>query len=540
MAYDHQTDLYSPSEDTPVRNSGPFTATIVGHQDSTFMGRLQVILKRPTGNANVDGQTIAVDYISPFYGVTGVAYIGSDKDNDDYNNTQKSYGMWMVPPDVGTTVMVIFANGDFSAGYWFGCVQDQYMNFMVPGLAATQNVVDGDGETRESVAEYNKNINSNISDTTKFKKPRHYLADVIGSQGLAKDDIRGTTTSSARRETPSLVFGISTPGPIDKRPDAKRGPVGTREKLISNYPVSRLGGTTFVMDDGDSRFLRKTLAAEGPPEYAEVNKDESDGNVTLPHNELVRIRTRTGHQILLHNTEDLIYIGNASGTTWIELTSNGKIDIYAKDSISVHTKQDINFLADRDINLEANRNINMKAAGWVQVETGDNFNLIIAKDGFITTTGSLQVNTTEMNNFTSTGDTNIKSSVKINFASAEDTNILAGAKLTQNAAAYYSLPGGGGVGAVTAVAMDASTASALLTFDNIYNANGDKVVSIMKRVPNAEPWPQHENLDPATMTAEKTDREDTTPITFSNGKTDAPDFYATYTTASDTFNKEAN
>jgi hypothetical protein len=175
----------------------------------------------------------------------------------------------------------------------------------------------------------------------------------------------------------------------------------------------------------------------------------------------------------------------------------------------------------------------------MQVETTDNFNLIIGADGVITTTGNLQINTTGMNNLTSIDSTNINSSVKLNLASGEDTNILAGAKFTQNAAAYYSLPGGGGNGAVTEVAAVASTASVLPTFDNIYNAAGDKVVSIIKRVPNAEPWPQHENLDPATMTAEKTDREDTTPITFTNGKTDVPDFYATYTTASDTFNKES-
>mgnify|MGYP004173768169 CR=1 FL=1 len=35
-------------------------------------------------------------------------------------------------------------------------------------------------------------------------------------QGLANDNVRGNTTSSARRESPSQVFGISTPGPLDK------------------------------------------------------------------------------------------------------------------------------------------------------------------------------------------------------------------------------------------------------------------------------------------------------------------------------------
>jgi hypothetical protein len=137
--------------------------------------------------------------------------------------------------------------------------------------------------------------------------------------------------------------------------------------------------------------------------------------VDIPYNEHTRLRTRTGHQILLHNSEDLIYIGNSKGTAWVELTSNGKIDIYAADSISIHTETDLNIKADRDINIEAGRNINMKAtaeyqskevlhrrddssnpvpkildergyeAGRIQIESAFNFNLLIGANGRIET-----------------------------------------------------------------------------------------------------------------------------------------------------------
>jgi hypothetical protein len=349
------------SSSTPAKpDPGPFLARVVSHQDPSFMGNLQVELLRPIGNDSSASELRTVSYLSPFYGVTGAKFLGEDPNN--YNETQKSYGMWMVPPDVGTTVMVIFIQGDPKRGYWMGCIQDENMNFMLPGLAATEAVVEGGG--RSPVAEYNKKLNNSNSDPTTYLKPQHtnqYLNLVI--QGLDKDDIRGLTTSSARREAPSMVFGISTPGPVDKNTNAKQGAVGQKDSQVPNAFVSRLGGSTFVMDDGDAAFLRKTYADEGPPEYAAVEQNETDGNVNIPHNELVRIRTRTGHQILLHNSEDLIYIGNASGTSWIELTSNGKIDIYAKDSISVHSENDINFTADRDINFTAKRNFNLNSAG---------------------------------------------------------------------------------------------------------------------------------------------------------------------------------
>lgn len=343
--------------------SHPVLATIVSHVDPAFMGTLEVSLLRPgAGNTESAVQIQQVKMISPFFGSTSYKYTAEDPDN--YDNTQKSYGMWFVPPDVGTTVLVVFVNGDPARGYWLGCLPDEYMNFSVPGLAATEASIPPDdadyqdSPTRLPVAEYNKRANTvDPVNPTKNKKPGNpSFAKALNEQGLLKDDTRGITSSSARREAPSMVFGISTPGPLDKK-----GPkdfIGKEESQVKTW-VSRLGGTTFVMDDGDAAFQRKQLPTDGPPEYASVENQET-GLSDIPHNELVRIRTRTGHQILLHNSEDLIYIGNARGTSWIELSSDGKIDIYAEDSISVHTKQDMNFYAERDINMQTGRNLNIK------------------------------------------------------------------------------------------------------------------------------------------------------------------------------------
>lgn len=367
---------------------GPFLAKIVSHLDPKYMGALEVQLLHEVGNDDDEGQLHQVKYLSPFAGQTSVDFIGEDP--DDYDNTQKSYGMWAVPPDVGNVVMVIFVDGDPRKGYWIGCVPDMAMNFQVPGHAATSFHVDGI-EERVPVAEYNKIAQASTLDPTQIKKPASPLQDILLEQGLLKDDIRGITTSSARREVPSAVFGISTPGPIDKNPGAKKGRFGKSEHRVAHGFVSRLGGSSFVMDDGDDKFLRKTPASEGPPEYAAVEQGETDGKPDILHNELVRIRTRTGHQILLHNSEDLIYIGNARGTTWIELTSNGKIDIYAEDSISMHTKGDFNVTADKNINLTAAANINLKAGTNSNFTAGSNTN-IRSGGNHLETAGQIHMN----------------------------------------------------------------------------------------------------------------------------------------------------
>ena len=361
----------SSAKITEVYDNGPYEAIIVNHLDTQYMGGLEVEIIRYTGaggSPERSGQLMNVKYLSPFYGVTPTTGL---QDNDGYENTQKSYGMWMVPPDIGTRVLVIFAEGNANFGYWIGCIQDDYMNFMVPdGRASTQLTTEVTPQNLKGaklpVGEYNKKIEEGgLVDPTLFNKPYNKdFTNILEVQGLLFDEARGTTTTSARREIPSAVFGVNTPGPLDKRAGSPRVDIGAAGKK-ANVPFNRLGGSSVVMDDGNDKFIRKTHAEDGPPLYVNKLNGEAGGDETIPHNELMRLRTRTGHQILLHNSEDLIYISNSRGTAWVELTSDGKIDIHAQDSISVMSENDINFTAERDFNIEAGRNINMKAsARW--------------------------------------------------------------------------------------------------------------------------------------------------------------------------------
>lgn len=366
----------TPLRDKAINHSFIYEAIIVSHLDPTYMGRLEVeLLKSGASDAlpQRTGQLMTVSYLSPFYGIT--SYEGMTE-NDSYRTTQQSYGFWAVPPDMGTKVLVVFAEGHTGKGYWIGCIQDEGMNFMVPdGRAATSNTTSSTppelSGKKLPAGEYNK-LTSTITDLDTTTVPRPYNFDfsqILEVQGLIDDEVRGTSTSSARREVPSMVFGISTPGPLDKRATATRARYGTNDKGTTNYS-SRLGGSSFVMDDGDPNLVRATHAADGPPYYVNKRAGEEGGDETIPHNEGIRLRTRTGHQILLSNSEDLIYIGNSRGTAWIEMTSDGKIDVFANDSISFYTEQDFNFTSDRDINFDAGRNINMYAsARWSQDRT---------------------------------------------------------------------------------------------------------------------------------------------------------------------------
>ncbi len=544
--------------------TGPYLAKVVSHLDSSFMGGLEVTLLRNEGNTIGDaGQTYGVKYAPPFYGVTGFEFQGFNK--DDFNDTQKSYGMWFIPPDVGVTVVVIFIDGDPGQGYWTNCIPGRYANQMTPAIAATDMVEFAEGQEEQydvstlPTGEVNRRINGEEEevDPEKINKAIHPIADHFLEEGLLEDDVRGISSSTGRRNVPSMVFGISTPGPLDRRDGAKKQFVGkTQAPTPTPVPVSRLGGSQFVMDDGDDRYQRRTSASEGPPDYADATDGDS-GEPTIPADEYLRLRTRTGHQILLHNSEDLIYIGNSRGTTWIEMTSDGKIDIFAEDSISIHTKQDFNFYADRDVNIEAGRNINMKAAG-VHPDGGGNFRVdseadsrfFVKGDTKITTEGEVHIATLQSNHITSvmenhfksigstfvqsTGDSNFKSGTGTNIQSSLGIDIKSGTGLKITAggsgsfgAADLTFSGGSiNLNGPAAPAAGGATKATAATPSLALGVNGNVVInpaeaewvgaryntetpleSIMFRIPMHEPWPSHENLDPLSFKPELTDRE---------------------------------
>ena len=289
--------------------------------------------------------------------------------------------------------MIVCQLTPHSQAYWVACVPDLGMNFMTPGNSSTTANSD-DTSIPLPVAEYNKRQEEGAGqDYTKFIKPTNTVEkERLENAGLDKDFVRGYNSSSARREAPSAVFGWSTPGPPDM--DGPTYPYGRTGASIQR-PFNRLGGSSFVMDDGDMS-LRRRKAPGGDdsdkPSYANINKGESDGDKTIPANELVRLQTRHGHQILLHNSEDLIYISHGSGNSWIEMTSNGKIDVYAKDSISFRTENDINFYADRDINFESGGNTNFTSTGGSTfISSNNNVEIKAGIDGKITAGNSTNI-----------------------------------------------------------------------------------------------------------------------------------------------------
>ena len=188
------------------------------------------------------------------------------------------------------------------------------------------------------VTEFNENIPGNDTNANFYNlaKPIHEPQyAILKQQGLNQDTTRGTITSSSQRETPSAVFGISTPGrPLnDPATDPNYLTNLANGSLTEAYyrVKTRKGGHQFVMDDGS----------------------------VLGVDQLVRLRTATGHQIIMHDSEQTIYISHATGNSWVELTKDGSINVYSKNDLSFRSEGNVNIHSDKNINLNAGGNIHV-------------------------------------------------------------------------------------------------------------------------------------------------------------------------------------
>lgn len=266
------------------------------NKDVQRMGRLSVWIPELGGKQEDSGTWIPMSYASPFAGSTPLT--STKKGSTTMDGAQQSYGFWMVPPDLDNMVLCCFINGETAQGYWFACIYQQNMNHMVPGIAS--DATTDPNVPIAPVVEYNKQSNVNPSNP-----PRPIftpLYDGLKTEGLSDDYERGPSSTSARREAPSQVFGFNTPR-----------------------------GNTIHIDDNNS-------------------------------NEFIRLRTRSGAQVMISETTGFVYINSKDGNSWVEISDSG-IDIYTKKSISMRAEENFNIHADKNINFYAGQGINITAAG---------------------------------------------------------------------------------------------------------------------------------------------------------------------------------
>lgn len=436
----------------------PVLAIVKSNIDPIRQGRLQVYIVDPSSSTDPDDSDawVTVSYMSPFFGRTN-----SNSSSDGFGtfkNNPSSYGEWHSPPDIGTTVVCIFINGDMNYGYYIGCVPEPESLQMVPAIGSTDNVIPNSSEAESfggalklPVTNINPN-NSGIADSATYlsaPKPVHsYSSAIMFQQGLLRDPIRGPISSSSQRETPSRVgWGVSTPGrPIYEGgfDDVNIVDNLTPDKASQLKVISRRGGHSIVMDDGDL-----------------IGRDQ-----------LVRIRTALGHQILMSDDGQTLFIIHSNGQSYIELGKEGTIDMYSTNSVNIRTQGDLNLHADNNININATKNLNIHAENF-NLNSDKEFNQKVGTNYKFFAAGQYTTKVSKQMSFMSGGDASFASSA-LTYVNGKKINLNTGST-SLNPQEVKPIP------------LIAHTDS---LYDNVkgWAAVPGKLQSIVSRAPAHTPW----------------------------------------------------
>jgi hypothetical protein len=441
---------------------GPFYGIVKNTNDSLRSGRIQVFITAfGDGDENDPEKWTTVSYAPPFFGST--PYNPSREGYGSYiDGNSNSYGMWFTPPDIGITVLCVFANGDRSQGYYIGCVPDVTIGHMVPAIGATVNFVPEnenqvtyfENAPQMPVVEINTNnlaVESNPRFFTQPKPIHAVVAETLFRQGLVTDAQRGPITSSSQRESPSSVFGVSTPGIPIYQGGFK--PNEILEKLSSGSVrpedvnvVGRTGGHSLVMDDGDI-----------------------SGN-----DRLVRLRTTAGHQIMMSDSGEFLYVIHANGLSWVELGKEGTVDVYAANSINLRTQGDFNVHADRDINMFAGRYFQVKSQDTMNLQSESDVN-IIAQTGM---------------NLWSQAALQVKADGSLTLDSASGSWAAGTALVVQAGDIDLNGPAAPTVTPPEKITITTTDSTEFSTSKG-WQVKEDGLTSIVSRAPAHEPWPYH-------------------------------------------------
>ena len=355
---------YNPELRGVSEERGIVVGIVKANVHGSHMGIIQVFIPEMSTDEEDKSQWRTVRYCTPFYSRVDSTEGANNKNR--YIDTKMPSGIVTPPPDLGTTVLCFFPHGKNNEGYYFACVPDTYMLQTVPEPTVVEDFENGPyigGELNDK----KNNPNDIVNWKTQLRPEDFITQKIVKEQGLLNDRIRGLNNSSYMRESPSEIIGISSKGRritesgkdfLKENAAALKNPKTTDEKVLEGLlgPIARRKGHSIALDDGD----------------IEGNSNQ------------IRLRTSTGHQILLNDSEGIIYVGNSTGSVWIELGNQGTMDVFANDSINFRSKN-LNFHADENIKFHSKGYTQLVSEKQMHLQSGDDFVVSSEGDTGITT-----------------------------------------------------------------------------------------------------------------------------------------------------------
>lgn len=298
-------------------------------------------------------------YVSPFGGIVNTGKRGTEESPID---GPVAYGMWNIPK-VGSYVLVGCIDGDTTMRFFAGSIQPQYMTHTMPhGRYLWGDLEDGNPagplDTFEQPIEpTHTNFTKHFGDRENMEwKTRGADMQVSGITNVAVEheyDAPGSFKADHEWGVPNHVTDENG----DQRTVKGVGYGLDQQRPDDNYPDT--GGYNY-----DSLIYSWTT-----PGFHSISMDDRHQNARI------RIRTTSGHQIIMDDTNERIYINTAGGESWIELDSVGNIDIFASKNISTHAGGDINFTTDKTFRVQAKEGVHIRTDDEMRLHSDLDFHI---------------------------------------------------------------------------------------------------------------------------------------------------------------------
>jgi Type VI secretion system/phage-baseplate injector OB domain len=412
--YTEQRQVFENSAQNSPYSQFVTIGTVIDTNDPQQMGRIRVVCPQwgDTWNNEVESIPWAL-YMSPFGGQTQVGTRGPGIQESEGGI---AYGMWAIPK-VGSQVAVLCIDGNPMTRMYIGCIYDQFTPHTLPHgryMYDDHPNIEKEGSDAAPYGPYTSTekfiqpLAANIKQAFGHKSEPNYEYRSRGADySVSRVDVsqlNQTHTSVQDDKNISHDGWISTQGYQSSRSD----PHAQSSYTDKNY---------------DSMIYSFTS-----PGFHSLSMDDRQENCR------VRLRTTSGHQILLDDTNERIYISTAKGNNWIEMDQDGNMDVFCATNLNIHSGRSLNFTADETIRMYAkqgvhihsDKDIRVKSAEDIHIKTDANIRVSASSNINIQTDASLNIKSLAAMYIDAAADINIKSGANINNQSASKINALAG------------------------------------------------------------------------------------------------------------------
>lgn len=276
--------------------------------------------------------------------IMGTVAVGTRGPEFDTINGPTAYGFWNIPK-VGTRVTVGCVDNDPRYRVYLGGGAQQFMMHTAPhGRWFAEDGTGPVSSTEQPILPLSRNIDK-----------------AFGPDMSPEKMTRAADYAQSRVDVSQLDATISS-RPDDFEVKGANGWVST-----NGYQVSRQDPT--APSAITSKNFDNQVTSLTSPGFHAISMDDRQENCRI------RVRTTSGHQIIMDDTNERIYISTAEGENWIEMDQMGNIDIFSSGKISMHSQGDLNLTSSSLVNITGEAGVNIRSGTTIN-NSAPKFNVV--------------------------------------------------------------------------------------------------------------------------------------------------------------------